>query len=133
MGAHPISLTINEKDNEKGNNKGVAEALPQRPNKPAPSVKVKTHACTSPGWRLAPQTSPIPHHCRHPSATNRRRAPHWHHQLRRTAPVEHTASGLTLATVLLVVSGFFVAATLFFGTKGGYYDTDNYDGNGTAH
>ena len=48
-------------------------------------------------------------------------------------PVEHAASGLTLATVLLVVSGFFVAATLFFGTKGGYYDTDNYDGNGTAH
>ena len=47
--------------------------------------------------------------------------------------MEHTASGLTLATVLLVVSGFFVAATLFFGTKGGYYDTDNYDGNGTAH
>ena len=21
----------------------------------------------------------------------------------------------------------------FFGTKGGYYDTDDYDGNGTAH
>jgi len=27
----------------------------------------------------------------------------------------------------------FVLATLFFGTKGGYYDTDDYDGNGTAH
>jgi hypothetical protein len=22
---------------------------------------------------------------------------------------------------------------LFFGTKGGYYDSDDYDGNGTAH
>jgi len=26
-----------------------------------------------------------------------------------------------------------VLATLFFGTKGGYYDSDDYDGNGTAH
>ena len=44
-----------------------------------------------------------------------------------------TASGLTLAGVLLCGSGLFVLATLFFGTKGGYYDTDKYDGNGTAH
>jgi hypothetical protein len=41
--------------------------------------------------------------------------------------------GLTLASVLLVGSGFFCLTTLFFGTKGGYYDTDAYDGNGTAH
>ena len=27
----------------------------------------------------------------------------------------------------------FVLVTLFYGTKGGFYDTDNYDGNGTAH
>jgi len=26
-----------------------------------------------------------------------------------------------------------VLATLYFGTKGGYYNTDQYDGNGTAH
>ena len=44
----------------------------------------------------------------------------------------HT-NGFTLATVLLFSSGLFVLTTLFFGTKGGYYDTDNYDGNGTAH
>ncbi len=37
------------------------------------------------------------------------------------------SSGFTLATVLIGGSG------LFFGTKGGYYDTDKYDGNGTAH
>ena len=37
------------------------------------------------------------------------------------------------ATVLIGGSGLFVLATLFFGTKGGYYDTDQYDGNGTAH
>jgi hypothetical protein len=43
------------------------------------------------------------------------------------------STGLTLGTVLLAVSGFFCLATLFFGTKGGYYDTDAYDGNGTAH
>ncbi len=38
-----------------------------------------------------------------------------------------------LGSILLVLSGLFVLATLFFGTKGGYYDTDDYDGNGTAH
>lgn len=43
------------------------------------------------------------------------------------------STGLTLGTVLLAVSGLFCLATLFFGTKGGYYDTDDYDGNGTAH
>jgi hypothetical protein len=43
------------------------------------------------------------------------------------------SSGFTLATVLIGGSGLFVLATLFFGTKGGYYDTDKYDGNGTAH
>ena len=43
------------------------------------------------------------------------------------------SGGLTLATVLIATSGLFVLATLFFGTKGGYYDTDDYTGNGTAH
>ena len=42
-------------------------------------------------------------------------------------------AGFSLATVLIFGSGLFVLATLFFGTKGGYYDTDDYDGNGTAH
>jgi hypothetical protein len=43
------------------------------------------------------------------------------------------SSGLPLATVLVATSGRFVLATLFFGTKGGYYESDDYDGNGTAH
>ena len=43
------------------------------------------------------------------------------------------SSGFTLATVLIFGSCLFVLATLFFGTKGGYYNTDSYDGNGTAH
>jgi hypothetical protein len=42
-------------------------------------------------------------------------------------------SGFNLGTVLLAGSGLFVVASLFFGTRGGYYDTDDYDGNGTAH
>lgn len=42
-------------------------------------------------------------------------------------------SGFNLGTVLLAGSGLFVLTTLFFGTRGGYYDTDDYDGNGTAH
>jgi|TARA_B100000925_G_C21817751_1_gene391523 hypothetical protein len=42
-------------------------------------------------------------------------------------------SGFNLGTVLLFSSGFFVVATFLFGTMGGYYNTDQYDGNGTAH
>ncbi len=42
-------------------------------------------------------------------------------------------SGFNLGTVLLFSSGFFVVATFLFGIMGGYYNTDQYDGNGTAH
>jgi len=38
-----------------------------------------------------------------------------------------------LGRVLLVAAVPFVLATLYFGTKGGYYDTKEYKGNGTAH
>jgi len=57
----------------------------------------------------------------------------WCECIQQGQPMPDTASGLTLAGVLLGGSGLFVLATLFFGTKGGYYDTDKYDGNGTAH
>jgi len=43
------------------------------------------------------------------------------------------SSSFTLGTILLGLSAAFVLATLFFGTKGGYYDSDDYHGNGTAH
>ena len=43
------------------------------------------------------------------------------------------ASSFNLGTVLFASCGLFCLATLFFGTKGGYYDSDDYDGNGTAH
>ncbi|MEB3254129.1 MAG: hypothetical protein VKI93_05370 [Synechococcus sp.] len=42
-------------------------------------------------------------------------------------------SGFNLGTVLLASIVLFPLACLFFGTQGGYYNTDKYDGNGTAH
>ena len=36
-------------------------------------------------------------------------------------------------TVLLTLCFPFVALTLYFGTKGGYYDSDDYTGDGCAH
>jgi hypothetical protein len=38
-----------------------------------------------------------------------------------------------LGKALLVVAIPFVLSTLYFGTRGGYYDSDDYKGNGTAH
>jgi len=39
-----------------------------------------------------------------------------------------------LGKILIVVAIPFVVATLFVGSKKGhYYDSDDYDGNGTAH
>lgn len=35
--------------------------------------------------------------------------------------------------ILLILTAFFVASALFFGTKNGFYDSDNYHGNGSAH
>ncbi len=40
---------------------------------------------------------------------------------------------MTLSNVLVWVSIPFVLTTLYFGARGGYYDTDKYDGDGTAH
>jgi hypothetical protein len=35
--------------------------------------------------------------------------------------------------VLLIFCIPFVTATLYMGTKGGYYDSDDYTGDGCAH
>jgi hypothetical protein len=40
---------------------------------------------------------------------------------------------MLLGKLLLFAAVPFVFMTLYFGTKGGYYDTDEYEGNGTAH
>lgn len=35
--------------------------------------------------------------------------------------------------LIVILTGLFIVSALFFGTKNGYYDTDDYDGNGSAH
>tara|TARA_B100000131_G_scaffold4731_1_gene4893 strand:- start:632 stop:766 length:135 start_codon:yes stop_codon:yes gene_type:complete len=40
---------------------------------------------------------------------------------------------MILGTVLTFVALPFVVTTLYFGTKGGYYDSDDYQGDGCAH
>ena len=40
---------------------------------------------------------------------------------------------MILETFLIVAALPFVLLSLYFGTKGGYYDSDNYNGDGCAH
>ena len=40
---------------------------------------------------------------------------------------------MILETFLIAASFPFVALSLYFGTKGGYYDSDDYQGDGCAH
>jgi len=47
--------------------------------------------------------------------------------------VEAGSGDFNLGSILLILSLLFCLATPFFGTRGGYYDSDDYDGNGTAH
>ncbi len=35
--------------------------------------------------------------------------------------------------IMLILGGFFIVSSLFFATKNGFYDSDDYHGNGTAH
>lgn len=35
--------------------------------------------------------------------------------------------------VIIILTGLFIVSSLFFGTKNGFYDSDNYHGNGSAH
>jgi nitrogen fixation-related uncharacterized protein len=35
--------------------------------------------------------------------------------------------------VIAIIAGVFTVTALFFGTKNGFYDSDDYHGNGTAH
>ena len=50
-------------------------------------------------------------------------------------PVRSLFSGknMILQTVLIFTSLPFVVLTLYFGSKGGYYDSENYTGDGCAH
>jgi nitrogen fixation-related uncharacterized protein len=40
---------------------------------------------------------------------------------------------MDIKMVIVILTVLFIVSALFFGTKNGFYDTDNYDGNGTAH
>lgn len=35
--------------------------------------------------------------------------------------------------IIMVLTGVFTVTCLYFGTQNGYYDSDSYDGNGSAH
>jgi hypothetical protein len=40
---------------------------------------------------------------------------------------------MDIKIIMLVLAGLFTVSSLFFGTKNGFYDSDDYHGNGTAH
>jgi len=40
---------------------------------------------------------------------------------------------MDVKVILVVLTVLFTVSCLFFGTKNGYYDTDSYHGNGSAH
>lgn len=40
---------------------------------------------------------------------------------------------MDVKTIIVILTALFIVSALFFGTKNGFYDTENYDGNGTAH
>ena len=40
---------------------------------------------------------------------------------------------MMLESVLIATAIPFVALSLYFGTKNGYYDSEDYDGDGCAH
>jgi len=40
---------------------------------------------------------------------------------------------MEIKLVLPILTGLFILSSLFFATKNGFYDSDNYHGNGSAH
>ncbi|MFM1842103.1 MAG: hypothetical protein RLZZ490_839 [Cyanobacteriota bacterium] len=40
---------------------------------------------------------------------------------------------MDIKLILIGLTALFTLSALFFGTQNGYYDTDKYDGNGSAH
>ncbi|MFP4132810.1 MAG: hypothetical protein ACLFQP_01515 [Halothece sp.] len=40
---------------------------------------------------------------------------------------------MDIKLILVILSGLFIVSSLFFGTKNGFYDSENYHGNGSAH
>jgi len=42
-------------------------------------------------------------------------------------------TAMDVKLIMVILTGLFLVSALFFGTKNGFYDTDKYDGNGSAH
>ncbi|BCX12133.1 MAG: hypothetical protein KatS3mg067_1071 [Thermosynechococcus sp.] len=40
---------------------------------------------------------------------------------------------ISIKPILLAMTPIFILLCLFFGTRNGFYDTDQYHGNGSAH
>jgi hypothetical protein len=40
---------------------------------------------------------------------------------------------MDIKTILPALAVIFISCCLFFGTKNGFYDSDDYHGNGSAH
>ncbi|WKT82529.1 MULTISPECIES: hypothetical protein [unclassified Thermosynechococcus] len=40
---------------------------------------------------------------------------------------------INVKPILLAITPVFILLCLVFGTRNGFYDTDNYHGNGSAH
>lgn len=40
---------------------------------------------------------------------------------------------MDIKAVLPILTVLFIVCTLFFGTRNGFYDSDKYHGNGSAH
>jgi hypothetical protein len=40
---------------------------------------------------------------------------------------------MDIKTILILLTIVFTISALIFGTKNGFYDSDDYHGNGTAH
>lgn len=42
-------------------------------------------------------------------------------------------AAISVKPILLAITPVFILLCLIFGTRNGFYDTDNYHGNGSAH
>lgn len=48
-------------------------------------------------------------------------------------PLRSCTNYMDIKLILLALTAVFTVSCLFFGTRNGFYDSDNYDGNGSAH
>ena len=40
---------------------------------------------------------------------------------------------MDIKLLMLILTGVFILSSLFFATQNGFYDSDSYQGNGSAH